>query len=80
MISACRRFAVQCLGALAWSLPFASTPALAYDWLQFGGDAQHSGNNTAETALDAGNVALLTQKYSATLPAIADDRRSISRL
>src|SRR5450755_4438662 len=59
-----------CLTALACSLTVA--PALAYDWLQFGGDPQHSGNNAAEAILSAGNVNLLAQKYQATLPAIAD--------
>jgi len=38
-------------------------PASAYDWLQFNGDPAHSGNNTAETILGAGNVASLAQKY-----------------
>jgi hypothetical protein len=50
---------------LAWQ-------AQAYDWLQFNGDPQHSGNNTSETTLSAANVAGLTVKYQATLPAISD--------
>jgi hypothetical protein len=40
--------------------------------LQFGGDPQHSGNNTAETALTPANVSALVQKYLVTLPATAD--------
>ncbi|HLX27990.1 MAG TPA: PQQ-binding-like beta-propeller repeat protein [Casimicrobiaceae bacterium] len=47
-------------------------PASADDWLQFDGNAQHSGNNSMETLLDRSNVAALTLKYQMTLPAIAD--------
>jgi hypothetical protein len=50
----------------------AALPARAYDWLQFNGNAEHSGNNSHETLLDRGNVAALTLKYQVTLPAIAD--------
>jgi hypothetical protein len=49
-----------------------ASPAVAYDWLQFNGDAAHSGNNSAETLLGAGNVASLTQKFQVTLPNTAD--------
>jgi outer membrane protein assembly factor BamB len=56
----CSRFSVA-----AESVP-------AYDWLQFGGDPQHSGNNTAETALTPANVSALVQKYQVTLQATAD--------
>jgi hypothetical protein len=65
-----RVFVMQCFGALAISLPIA--PAHAYDWLQFGGDAQHSGRNTAETVITPNNVSALTQKYQVTLAATAD--------
>ncbi|HEV3239266.1 MAG TPA: PQQ-binding-like beta-propeller repeat protein, partial [Casimicrobiaceae bacterium] len=50
----------------------AATPAAAYDWLQFNGDAAHSGNNSAERILGVGNVASLTQKFQVTLPNTAD--------
>src|SRR5450755_1744817 len=70
MSNVSRRIFAQCLGALLFLTPIADT--LAYDWLQFGGGPQHSGNNTAETILSAGNVASLVQKYQATLPASAD--------
>src|SRR5438552_13046058 len=60
----------HCIAALALSLATESVPA--YDWLQFGGDPQHSGNNTAETALTPANVSALVQKYQVTLPATAD--------
>ena len=49
-----------------------ATAAAPYDWLQFDGDPQHSGNNTLETALSPQNVASLTQLFQVTLPAIAD--------
>jgi len=58
------------LFAVASSLPPGS--AEAYDWLQFGGDPQHSGRNTAETIITPGNVSALVQKYQVTLPATAD--------
>src|SRR5947207_8492964 len=65
-----RIFLQRCLCALAILLPIAA--AHAYDWLQFGGDAQHSGRNTAETAITPSNVSALVQKYQVTLPATAD--------
>jgi hypothetical protein len=46
--------------------------ASAYDWLQFGGDAQHSGRNIAESVLNAANVGGLAVRYQATLPATVD--------
>ena len=70
MTHANRVFLAQCLCALALSLSIASAPA--YDWLQFGGDAQHSGRNTGETLLTSSNVSALVQKYQVTLPATAD--------
>jgi uncharacterized protein YegP (UPF0339 family) len=65
-----RFFLTQCFCALAISLPIAS--AHAYDWLQFGGDPQHSGRNTAETTLTPNNVSALVQKYQVMLPATAE--------
>ena len=47
-------------------------PAAGYDWLQFNGDAAHSGRNTAETTLSAGNVASLTQTFHVALPGTSD--------
>src|SRR5512135_3608364 len=43
-----------------------------YDWLQFNGDPQHSGNNTHETIVTASNVVSLTHLFQASLPAVAD--------
>ena len=46
--------------------------ATPYDWLQFFGNSQHSGNNTLETTLTAQNVSGLTRLFRVTLPAVAD--------
>jgi hypothetical protein len=49
-----------------------ATSADAYDWLQFGGDPQHSGNNALETTITKANVATLVQKYKLSIGGIAD--------
>ncbi len=46
--------------------------ATPYDWLQFDGDPQHSGNNTLENTISPQNVGGLAQLFQVTLPAIAD--------
>jgi outer membrane protein assembly factor BamB len=46
--------------------------ALAADWTQFGYDAAHTGNNTSEAQIGAGNVSQLTTLYSTGLPASVD--------
>jgi hypothetical protein len=71
MTSSHPRRIIRCLTAIAFSLPVGA-PAWAYDWLQFGGNPQHSGNNTAESILTPGNVSTLVSKYQATLPGTAD--------
>ncbi|HWE30764.1 MAG TPA: hypothetical protein VHB97_22305 [Polyangia bacterium] len=43
-----------------------------YDWLQFGFDEQHSGNNPLETTIGAANVASLVMKQQVTFPAPVD--------
>ena len=43
-----------------------------YNWLQFNGDAQHSGDNTQETLISQTNVGSLHQALSASLPSMAD--------
>jgi len=64
---------IRRLAACAAALWFAASPAGAsFDWLQFNGGPSHSGNNTAETGLTAANVASLTLKFQATLPAASD--------
>jgi hypothetical protein len=40
-----------------------------YDWLQFGGDARHSSNNTLETQITQQNVSGLKQLFKVSLPA-----------
>ena len=57
-------------GALA--LAFGASPAVAADWLQFGFDPAHSGNNPAERLLTRQNVQYLRPMYSATLPGTAE--------
>ena len=39
-----------------------------YNWLQFGGDSRHSGNNTLETTLTPQNVNGLVQLFKISLP------------
>ncbi len=51
---------------------FIVSPAIAADWMQFGYDATHSGNNTAETTLTPANVDQLQRRYRTTLPASVD--------
>ena len=58
--------------ALAALLLLASGAAAAYDWLQFGGDPQHSGRNTAESILTPANVGTLALSYQVTLPGSVD--------
>ncbi len=50
----------------------ATAAASTYDWLQFNGDSQHSGNNTQETTITRGNVARLQPLFQTTLPSPAD--------
>jgi outer membrane protein assembly factor BamB len=58
-------------GRLSVGLAFAS-PAATYDWLQFDFDAQHSGNDTQETAITAANAGSLHRLFQVSLPAVAD--------
>jgi len=53
-------------------LPLISRSYPSYDWLQFNGDPQHSGNNTLETTITSGNVVSLTQLFQVSLPGTAD--------
>jgi hypothetical protein len=62
----------QCFGALVVSLSIPAGPAAGYDWLQFGGDAQHSGSNLSELRLGRDTVNSLAQKYQVMLPATVD--------
>jgi hypothetical protein len=53
---------------LAWSM----SPCFASDWLQFGYDSAHSGNNASESILTAANVGELVPRYSQPLPGVLD--------
>ncbi len=44
----------------------------AYDWLQFNGDASHSGSNIYETRISTNSVNNLHLLFQVTLPGIAD--------
>ena len=68
-----RVMSLFCVGLLvACCVPV--TSARAADWLQWGYDAAHSGNNTDEHSIDAGNVAqlVLLPLYPVTLAANVD--------
>jgi outer membrane protein assembly factor BamB len=58
--------------ATAAVLACVAVNAFASDWLQWGYDETHSGNNTDETTIDAGNVAQLTRRYQVTMSANAN--------
>ncbi|MCA1664429.1 MAG: hypothetical protein LC659_09205, partial [Myxococcales bacterium] len=45
----------------------------AYDWLQFNGGADHSGNNRQESALAVGNVGRLQRLFQISLPLFFDN-------
>jgi len=49
-----------------------ATHAFAADWLQWGYDQAHSGNNPDETTIDASNVAQLTRTWQITMSATAN--------
>jgi outer membrane protein assembly factor BamB len=48
------------------------TEAFLYDWPQFNGNPQHSGNNTQEATISPANVAQLQRIYQASLPGVVD--------
>jgi len=60
--------ASKLLPALAISCILATTSARADDWLQFGYDESHSGNNSTEAAVNLTNVSTLVLVYSVPLP------------
>jgi outer membrane protein assembly factor BamB len=66
--------ALCCGVGLAASAPGrTSATAAPYDWPQFGGNPQHTSDNTAETILDADDVGELQKLYQIKLPSSADD-------
>jgi hypothetical protein len=60
------------LGPLKLNGPVQIARAATYDWLQYNGDAQHSGDNTRETAISAANVSSLQRRFRVALPSVAD--------
>ena len=58
--------------AVAVALSCTSAAAVAADWMQFGYDAAHTGNNPVETTINAGNVAGLATLYNVTIPSSVD--------
>jgi hypothetical protein len=69
-----RRLAVAgvAVGLLALQAHAVRAGVAPYDWPQFGGDPQHSGDNGHESVLSASNVASLTRTFQVTLPSVAD--------
>jgi len=65
-------FTATALLALATQHLGPAAAAGSYDWPQFGGNPQHSGNNTQETTINAANAASLTQLLQANLGSTVD--------
>ena len=51
-----------------------------YNWLQFNGDPQHSGNNRSETFLTPANVSQLAQLFQVSLPSAFSHSASATAL
>ncbi len=49
----------------------------SYEWSQFNGDAQHSGNNLLETSINASTVANLHRAFQVSLGSVADGAPAI---
>jgi outer membrane protein assembly factor BamB len=60
------------VSSLILGLSLSSSKTSLYDWLQFNGDPQHSGNNTMETLISSDNVMQLQRVYQVSLPGVAD--------
>ena len=65
------RGAAAGLAGLIMLLP-RPTASTQYDWPQFNGNEQHSGNNVEETLITPANVGQLTQQFHISLPDVAD--------
>src|SRR5438874_12818923 len=59
------------LGGAVQPIPLRAT-ARGYDWLQFDGNAQHSGTNGRETTVTTRNVGRLRLLFRVTLPSVVD--------
>lgn len=66
-----RKSSPRCRSAVVIALLFPFN-GNATDWMQFGYDEAHSGNNTAEATITAANAHRLVPLYTATLPALVD--------
>jgi len=68
------RAATLTVGSLALAALIAPTASAgtSASWPQFGDDAAHSGVNTSESAIGAGNVSTLKPAFTASLPGTAD--------
>jgi hypothetical protein len=53
-------------------LPIVTKSAALYDWLQFNGDASHSGSNTLERIISSSNVSQLSVLFQVSLPGVVD--------
>lgn len=67
-----RRRDIVPIAVAAALLAYGPSLALAYDWPQFDGNAQHSGSNTQEAAITVGNAGTLHRLFQVALPAVAD--------
>lgn len=48
--------------------PSTAAPGGDYDWMQFNGDPEHSGNNTLETTITPANISGLQKRFQISLP------------
>ena len=80
--SGCRRRLIGTWLAVVGLALGGTGSASAYDWSQFGGDAAHSGNNTAERSLASTTANHLSLLFDAKLPGVVDSptvyRRGVS--
>lgn len=63
---------VPVTGATQPNTVIQSLPGSYYDWLQFNGDPQHSGNDPAEVWIGSGNASQLSRLFQVSLPATVD--------
>ncbi|MDD5369641.1 MAG: PQQ-binding-like beta-propeller repeat protein, partial [Anaerolineaceae bacterium] len=57
---------------LPWVVAAPASDTNGYDWLQFGGNPQHSGVNSLETLISPANVSGLHQAFQVQLAGVAD--------
>src|SRR5947209_5075966 len=64
--------AVALVAIFGWLAQAQAATYGGYSWLQFDGNAQHSGYNPSETLLTRANVGTLHQLFAVSLPDVAD--------